>query len=246
MEAIKNCDIKSDERYINYVVWCFVHTVTTEWNFYYLTHANSSVFTESVLEEYRKELKKVREQFSSEFDALQEALNTIPGNPGPDPISEYYVAWISNVIGAPAPTTKEKEARLKVLRKKLEENNLYKRIVQYRNWLRDNDDWNEVISQISYEVNESITMGMEDKEAFLGVYNDLINNVKNSQICREDVVNLYLAGHIHAYSEKDNNILVADKMIDDNRDDLRGYLIRQAAIDPHTGEPYFKKERFKP
>ena len=132
------------------------------------------------------------------------------------------------------------------MRKQLEENNLYKRVVQYRNWLRDNDDWNEVISQISYEVNESITMGMEDKEAFLGVYNDLINNVKNSQICREDVVNLYLAGHIHAYSEKDKIILVADKMIDDRRDDLRGYLIRQAAIDLHTGEPNFKIERFKP
>ena len=97
-----------------------------------------------------------------------------------------------------------------------------------------------------YEVNESITMGTEDKEAFLGVYNDLINNVKNSQICRNNVVNLYLAGHIHAYSEKDKIILVADKMIDDRRDDLRGYLIRQAAIDLHTGEPNFKIERFKP
>lgn len=246
LEAIKNCDIKSSERYVNYVVWCFVHAVTTEWNFYYLTHASSSIFTQSILDKYRKELEKVREQFSSEFDALQEALNTIPGNPGPDPISEYYVAWISNVIGAPDLTTEEKEARLNALRKKLEENNLYKRVVQYRNWLGDNDDWNEVISQISYEVNESITMGTEDKEAFLGVYNDLINNVKNSQICRNNVVNLYLAGHIHAYSEKDKIILVADKMIDDRRDDLRGYLIRQAAIDLHTGESNFKIERFKP
>lgn len=246
LEAIRNCDIKSNERYINYVIWCFVHAVTTEWNYYYLTHANSPVFSESMLSEYRIELQKVREQFSSEFDALQKALNTIPGYPGPDRISGYYVDWISNAIGAPNLTTEEKKARLKVLRKQLEENNLYKRVVQYRNWLRDNDDWNEVISQISYEVNESITMGMEDKEAFLGVYNDLINNVKNSQICREDVVNLYLAGHIHAYSEKDKIILVADKMIDDRRDDLRGYLIRQAAIDLHTGEPNFKIERFKP
>lgn len=246
LEAIRNCDIKSNERYINYVVWCFVYAITTEWNYYYLTHTNSSVFSKSVLDEYRTELEKVREQLSSEFDALQKALNTIPGYPGPDRISGYYVDWISNAIGAPNLTTEEKKARLKVLRKQLEENNLYKRVVQYRNWLRDNDDWNEVISQISYEVNESITMGMEDKEAFLGVYNDLINNVKNSQICREDVVNLYLAGHIHAYSEKDKIILVADKMIDDRRDDLRGYLIRQAAIDLDTGEPNFKIERFKP
>src|SRR5699024_2866524 len=29
LEAIKNCDIKINERYINYVVWCFVHAVTT-------------------------------------------------------------------------------------------------------------------------------------------------------------------------------------------------------------------------
>ena len=246
LEAIRNCDIKSNERYINYVVWCFVYAITTEWNYYYLTHTNSSVFSKSVLDEYRTELEKVREQFWSEFDALQEALNTDPGNPGPYPISEYYVNWISNVIGGPGLTTGEKKARLKVLRKQLEENNLYKRVVQYRNWLRDNDDWNEVISQISYEVNESITMGMEDKEAFLGVYNNLINNVRNGRIQRENVVNLYLAGHIHAYSERDEIILVADKMIDDHRDDLRGYLIRQAAIDLHTGEPNFKIERFKP
>lgn len=246
LEAIRNCDIKSNERYINYVVWCFVYAITTEWNYYYLTHTNSSVFSKSVLDEYRTELEKVREQFWSEFDALQEALNTDPGNPGPYPISEYYVNWISNVIGGPGLTTEEKKARLKVLRKQLEENNLYKRVVQYRNWLRDNDDWNEVISQISYEVNESITMGMEDKEAFLGVYNNLINNVRNGRIQRENVVNLYLAGHIHAYSERDEIILVADKMIDDHRDDLRGYLIRQAAIDLHTGEPNFKIERFKP
>lgn len=246
LEAIRNCDIKSNERYINYVVWCFVYAITTEWNYFYLTHTNSSVFSKSVLDEYRTELEKVREQFWSEFDALQEALNTDPGNPGPYPISEYYVNWISNVIGGPGLTTEEKKARLKVLRKQLEENNLYKRVVQYRNWLRDNDDWNEVISQISYEVNESITMGMEDKEAFLGVYNNLINNVRNGRIQRENVVNLYLAGHIHAYSERDEIILVADKMIDDHRDDLRGYLIRQAAIDLHTGEPNFKIERFKP
>lgn len=245
LEAIRNCDIKSNERYINYVIWCFVHAVTTEWNYYYLTHANSPVFSESMLSEYRIELQKVREQFWSEFVALQEALNTDPGNPGPDPISEYYVNWISNVIGGPGLTTEEKKARLKVLRKKLEENNLYNRVVQYRNWLGDNDDWNEVISQISYEVNESITMGTEDKEAFLGVYNDLINNVKNSQICRNNVVNLYLAGHIHAYSERDGIILVADKMIDDYRDDIRGYLIYDASIKNGKGNPYFTKERFK-
>lgn len=245
LDAIKNCDIKINERYINYVIWCFVHSVTTEWNYYYLTHANSAVFSESMLSEYRTELQKVREQFSSEFDALQEALNTDPGNPGPDPISEYYVNWISNVIGGPGLTTEEKKARLKVLRKKLEENNLYNRVVQYRNWLCDNDDWNEVISQISYEVNESITMGMEDKEAFLGVYNNLINCVSNNRIQRENVVNLYLAGHIHAYSERDGIILVADKMIDDHRADIRGYLIHGAAFDQDSGKPPFTKERFK-
>ena len=210
-----------------------------------LTHANSPVFSESMLSEYRIELQKVREQFSSEFDALQEALNTVPGNPGPDPISGYYVNWISNVIGGPGFTTGEKKARLKVLHKELEENNLYNRVVQYRNWLCDNDDWNEVISQISYEVNESITMGMEDKEAFLGVYNNLINCVSNNRIQRENVVNLYLAGHIHAYSERDGIILVADKMIDDYRDDIRGYLIYDASIKNGKGNPYFTKERFK-
>ena len=245
LDAIKNCDIKISERYINYVIWCFVHAVTTEWNYYYLTHANSPVFSESMLSEYRIELQKVREQFSSEFDALQEALNTVPGNPGPDPISGYYVNWISNVIGGPGFTTGEKKARLKVLHKELEENNLYNRVVQYRNWLCDNDDWNEVISQISYEVNESITMGMEDKEAFLGVYNNLINCVSNNRIQRENVVNLYLAGHIHAYSERDGIILVADKMIDDYRDDIRGYLIYDASIKNGKGNPYFTKERFK-
>lgn len=245
LDAIKNCDIKISERYINYVIWCFVHAVTTEWNYYYLTHANSPVFSESKLSEYRIELQKVREQFSSEFDALQEALNTVPGNPGPDPISGYYVNWISNVIGGPGLTTEKKKARLKVLHKKLEENNLYNRVVQYRNWLCDNDDWNEVISQISYEVNESITMGMEDKEAFLGVYNNLINCVSNNRIQRENVVNLYLAGHIHAYSERDGIILVADKMIDDYRDDIRGYLIYDASIKNGKGNPYFTKERFK-
>ena len=49
---------KISERYINYVIWCFVHAVTTEWNYYYLTHANSPVFSESMLSEYRIELLK--------------------------------------------------------------------------------------------------------------------------------------------------------------------------------------------
>ena len=73
-------------------------------------------------------------------------------------------------------------------------------------------------------------MGENDKKDF----GEFIKNMKDINIIGEiDTENnneksydLYLSGHIHAYSENlENNIFVADKLLDKGRDDIRGYII---------------------
>ena len=84
-------------------------------------------------------------------------------------------------------------------------------------------------------------MGENDKKDF----GEFIKNMKDINIIGEtDTENntnenndersydLYLSGHIHAYSENlDNNIFVADKLFDKGRDDIRGYIISDLHLD---------------
>lgn len=106
----------------------------------------------------------------------------------------------------------------------------------------------ERISKPIHDTTECVLMSMRDKEEFIEV------------IKKAGSIDLYLAGHTHAYSEfikakdnrdnDDNNvqrILVADKLYDEDRSGVHGYVIEHMTkqSDGKTGTVFWYKRGSK-
>lgn len=100
-------------------------------------------------------------------------------------------------------------------------NDLFQEVVYYCNWLEKQNDpddtrTDENISRLIFEINESLSMSGFDisryKELFFGKAGD------------RPKIDLLLAGHIHAYAE-DTGVLVADKMLYEDKTSINGYVI---------------------
>lgn len=142
---------------------------------------------------------------------------------------------------------------LKIVRK-VRENDLYLQLKLYAEWLRKSEDLsNEKISKLIFEVNESIQMGKWDELNF----KELMKEIGEiSQL----PIDLYLAGHVHAYTEWDPEkggdkedrpnikyVLVADRLYDKERPGVHGYLIQNMRIKKNKGADApekFKHRRF--
>ena len=124
-------------------------------------------------------------------------------------------------------TGKMTDEELREVRKivcEMRQNELFRQIERYNTWL---DAWIssgsltdfEHVSQLFFEVKECMAMSAFDKQAFA----DIMEEVGS--------LNLYLAGHIHAYNKKtpvkddDYWTLVADKLFYDDSDKPRGHII---------------------
>lgn len=106
----------------------------------------------------------------------------------------------------------------------MRENELFRQIERYNAWL---GVWLgsgslsnfEQVSQLFFEVKECLAMSAFDKQAFA----DILEEVGG--------LDLYLAGHIHAYAKEEPpesggcKTLVADKLFYDDSDKPRGYII---------------------
>ena len=177
-------------------------------------------------------LKEIREMFNSEFSNLTKAKDIFIGEnlSAPSTAVDAYLTCMRSMFHESARKT---SAERKVLVKQLEENDLYKRIEYYHKWLSGSQKWNEHISKLFFEVNESIRMSTSDKASF----RQFIENIQE-----KSKFDLYLAGHVHAYAEDPRqHILVADKLFDDGRMDVRGYIIQVRRGD----DPSYAGERFK-
>ncbi len=77
-------------------------------------------------------------------------------------------------------------------------------------------------------------MGEQDK--------DLFEHFIDQEVKEKD---LYLAGHIHAYAEDvKQHILVADKLLDDSREEMHGYIIQNMVKGEETRKSTYQRGRF--
>lgn len=171
-------------------------------------------------------------KFCKEFEALEGAMNSAvkEATGTSDLLADKYFVWLKWAAGIGEKGGDKKQYVNFINR--IKDNDLYKKIKEYYLWIKKSKQEypNESISQLLFEINESILMGENDKKDF----GEFIKNMKDINIIGEiDTENnneksydLYLSGHIHAYSENlENNIFVADKLLDKGRDDIRGYII---------------------
>lgn len=96
------------------------------------------------------------------------------------------------------------------------------------------EEWSEEISRLFYEIGESIRMGEQDKKLF----EDFIDHKVGDR-------DLYSVGHIHAYAEDAaKHILVADKLLDDSREEIHGYIIQNMVKGDGKKETAYQRGRF--
>ena len=118
---------------------------------------------------------------------------------------------------------------------RVRQNELYQQLKKYYNWLKkidDTEEWSEEISRLFYEIDESIRMGEQDKQLF--------EKFIKQRVPDKD---LYLAGHIHAYAEN-QSILVADKLLDESREEMHGYIIQNMVKEVNPGGLTYQYSRF--
>lgn len=153
-----------------------------------------------------EEAARVRKEFLDQFKALGRALDALEsgGNPT-DSASDKICDRLKE--GA----SKDQGAEIAA---KMRKNELYRQIKNFCDWLEEPDGClnREPISQLLYEVQECVTMSQQDKLCF----EHLLEKVKR---------NLYLAGHIHAYADTTDGILVADRFFYEKDDNIQGYVI---------------------
>lgn len=186
-----------------------------------------------------------REQFKKEFDYLNTAMKVLENlgesSPG-DEVDKYYKRlWFEAVdmpkgkIGKDEAVRKAAEKAAKEVTLRVRQNELYQQLKKYYNWLKkidDTEEWSEEISRLFYEIDESIRMGEQDKQLF--------EKFIKQRVPDKD---LYLAGHIHAYAEN-QSILVADKLLDESREEMHGYIIQNMVKEVNPGGLTYQYSRF--
>lgn len=122
--------------------------------------------------------------------------------------------------------TEEECREIRTVIREMRENELFQQLKRYNEWL---DAWIdrgelsnfEQVAQLFFAVKECLAMSTFDKESF----NQILGKARG--------LNLYLAGHIHAYAKEDDSYLtlVADKLFYDDSVNPRGHIIELADKD---------------
>lgn len=215
---------------INNLVAAFCESVLKEFRSRYVLRADHGIGIPDCTEPKGKDIS---EFFRDEFRAMEEALDVMQAGKsasGPE-VDKYCKRLMPKVCGkSDAEKKKAALAAAKRVVEKMRQNELYRQIRSYYNWLCKSGCPNqEQISQLFYDVEESLTMSRFDKDCF----KKIIDSAK-----RKD---LYLAGHIHAYAEnKTEHILVANKLFSDESDDICGYIVK---MKEDTTQPRYDHKR---
>lgn len=169
--------------------------------------------------------KAFQESFSGLTAAMHALENNVqqPGSSGKKEEPVFYEHLRKIVCKQPTgEIASEERPKLAELIRNMRQHELFQQIERYNEWL---DAWlrekrlpnSELLSQLFVEVKECLAMSAFDKD----VFDKILKSAKN--------LNLYLAGHIHAYAEEksgDCRILVADKLFYDQSDNVRGFMIQ--------------------
>lgn len=240
-------EIELESRPLNYLVKIFQEAVQKELE-YRFSGIKKDTKKETKEDDKREEeldenREKVRKEFMNQFENLNKALKVLEqaDEMSPSEDVDHYCGRLRYVSAGMLKGKKDEDEAVKVVVRKVRENGLYQLLEKYYNWLEaifasktksKDEEWSEEISQLIYEVGESIRMGEQDKEIFEKFINEKVEGM-----------DLYLAGHIHAYAESDN-ILVADKLFDDNRPEMHGYIIRNLVKGDDTDKSGYQRGRF--
>ena len=186
-------------------------------------------------------LEEKRIAFRDQWIGLKNALKDLNAGKvrnSTDEISDRYFKLFETKY------TKDKS----LLKEQMEKNSLYKDMKKYNTWLERGhiDENDEMINGIFKQVLDDLRMGRADKEAFK-------NAMKIIDDCGGEI-QLYLAGHIHAYKKETDSdkpwkkVLVASKTFDGNleKEEMAGYMIHLSYIES-DGElvPDINEERFE-
>ena len=179
----------------------------------------------SPLRPIEAKLKTARDDFLKQIRALDNAMQDLEaGHESMKQESDRYY----NRLKATA------KDGIKKAVEDMRKNDLYNLIKCYEKWINElNTKGNEnsafcdeQISKLIFEVNESIMMSKYDERN----YKRIIDKIERET---GETIDLFLAGHIHAYAEsskqsgegKIEHFLVADRLYDPERLGIHGYVI---------------------
>lgn len=230
-----------ESRPINYLVNIFQKAVQKELEYRFAEKDTDKEDVTKRAEECAKKRGEIREKFKVEFDNFNKAMDVLenPDSVSPSEAVDHYYERLKYVSAGMSKGNKDEKEAAKAVVRQVKENELYQQLGKYYNWLKTicdtktkpkDEEWSEEISQLIYEVGESIRMGEQDKK----IFKNFIDKVEEKD--------LYLAGHIHAYAV-DENILVADKLFDNSRLEMHGYII-QNMVKGDDGRSEYQRGRF--
>ena len=225
--------MNKEVRYINHLVDTFIKSIKVE--------------IKGIIDPnyYIEDIYNARKTFSHEFISLKQAMDAaLQGKTcSSNSDSDLYFQWLMETVksGNEFLFEKSKKPLIQSTVADINKNELYKKMKEYQVWIESDGKWNESISQLLFDINEKIYMGDKDKQRFSDFVKTMVYSEDNHKNSSYD---LYLAGHIHAYSENDeNHILVADKMFDDNKSDIRGYIIQIEDVEEKKSELKYTYKR---
>lgn len=212
---------KKDESPINQLVQTFSDCMVQELN-WQITSSGT------VTEEMPEPLKQMRIKLQTQLQDLNDALLILES---PTPSANHPSDGVESFHKHLAPgksswkSTPEKPTPGQLIAAKIRNNELYQQISYYCRWCAASqpNGCDERISKLIHDISECALMSQNDKKEF------------NNAIKAAGNIDLYLAGHIHAYREHvapaDPNeliryILVSDQFYDKNRTGIHGYIIQ--------------------
>ncbi len=186
-----------------------------------------------------EELYTARTDFLKQIRALDHAMQDLEaGHESKQYESDMYYTRLKDTA----------KGDIKKAVENMRKNDLYLQIKSYEKWLEDNhltdrQDLSkkisalcdEQISKLIFEVNESLMMSKYDDRNF----KDLMGEIEKET---DETIDLFLAGHIHAYAEtsKKNDkgeivhFLVADRLHDPERLGIHGYVLLNMSVEEET------------
>lgn len=242
----------ANECQINKLVYTFCNAMVHELEYLLLieqaleeeTSKKSAIDFEKAEEKIikvRKGMKKLMETLNVCLKALE---NSGEGGLSGEAL-KYYDALLKSADSNP-------KGSYKAIAEKIRKNEIYRNIKYYCEWMDKNDgnpDFNdERMSKLIHDISECELMSRYDKRVFEEAVAD---------ICKIAPINLYIAGHIHAYAEykyQDDNsektatrasggkqnsiqhILVADCFHVEGRNGVCGYLIKNVSVNRNKVE----------
>lgn len=182
----------------------------------------------TVTEEMPEPLKQMRIKLQTQLQDLNDALLILESpTPSANHLSDGVEIFHKHLAPGKSSwkSTPEKPTPGQLIAVKIRNNELYQQISYYCRWCAASqpNGCDERISKLIHDISECALMSQNDKKEF------------NNAIKAAGKIDLYLAGHIHAYRKHvapDDStdliryILVSDQLYDKNRTGIHGYIIQ--------------------